>query len=197
MDPDASDWGSVDSSGRTTESRPFRRRAIKATRFRIRTLLIVIGLAAVVMAGIAFALRRPGRPYSAVFSRFDPVAILSSQPGISVEGVAGSGTFHKRAGGAFREWRGFVKAADGRPIPPVIQRAIQGYLQAECQGGTLVSGDLTDHATEQSSPARVASHGLFLFNEGDRHGELHVWLFPDSSGSGLGYAIGLVEEPLE
>ncbi len=149
------------------------------------------------MAGITFALRRPGRPYSVVFDRFDPVAIFSSQPGISVQGVTGSGTFNKRAGGAFREWRGFIKATDGRPVPPVIQRAIENYLQKECQGSALVTGNLTDHATEQSSPARVASHGLFLFNESDRHGEMHVWLFPDSSGSGLGYAIGLVEEPLE
>jgi hypothetical protein len=149
------------------------------------------------MAGITFALRRPGRPYSVVFDRFDPVAIFSLQRGISVQGVKGSGTFHKRAGGAFREWRGFIKATDGRPISPLVQRAIQGYLEKECQGSSLVTGNLTDHATEQSAQAQVASHGLFLFNERDRHGELHIWLFPDSSGTGLGYAIGLVEEPLE
>ncbi len=152
------------------------------------------------MAGIAIALRRlaPARGYSVVFDRFDPVVIFAAQPGISVQGVTGSGTFNMRVRGAFREWRGFVKTSDGRPIPPMIQQAIENRLQKQCQGRfSLVTGSLADHAVEQSHPANVASHGLFLFNEADRHGEMHVWLFPDSSGSGLGYVIALVEEPLD
>ncbi len=174
-----------------------RRRTIKAPKLRIRSLLMIIALTALVMAGITFALRRPGRPYSTVFERFDPAAIFSSQPGVSVQGVTGNGRFNMRLGGSFKEWRGFIRIADGRPIPPMIQQAIEKYLQKECQGSSLVTGNLTDHAVEQLSPAQVASHGRFVFNQGDRHGELHVWLFPDSSSTGVGYAICLQEEPLE
>jgi hypothetical protein len=156
-----------------------------------------MALAALVMAGIAFALRRLGRPYSTVFDGFDPVLIFSSQPGVTVQGMTGSGTFNMRLGGSFKEWRGFNKIADGRPIPPMIQQTITKYLQKECQGSSLVTGNLSDHAVEQLSPVQVPPHACFIFNQGDRHGEMHVWLFPDSSGSGVGYAICVQEEPLE
>jgi hypothetical protein len=164
-------------------------------KMRLRSILIIVALAALVMAGVVTALRRPGRPYSTVFQRFDPAAIFSIHPGVSVDAVTGTGSFNKRLGGSFREWRGFIKTADSAQIPSMIQQSIEKYLQKECQGSSLVTGNLTCHAIEQHSPVHVASHGLFLFNEGDRHGELHVWLFPDQSGAGMGYAICLEEEP--
>jgi hypothetical protein len=94
------------------DSSALRTRTIKAPHFYIRNLLISVGLTARIMAGIALALRRAGSPKSVIFDRFDPVAIFSAQPGISVQGVTGSGSVRKREGGAFREWRGFIRTSD-------------------------------------------------------------------------------------
>ena len=58
---------------------------MKPTRFRIRTLLIAIALAALIMAGVAMVMRRPVRPYSAVFAGLDPVVLLDSKPGYQVK----------------------------------------------------------------------------------------------------------------
>lgn len=170
---------------------------MKAPQIRIRSLLIIVALSALVFAALAFVLRRPGRPYSTVYTGFDPVSLFSTQPGFSVHGVTGNGTFNMRFGGSFREWRGFIKNADDGSVAPMIQEAIEKYLTKSCSGSSLVTGSLTLRANGQPSDAQVPSHGLFVYNEGDRHGELHIWLFPDSSGSGVGYAVSLQEEPLE
>jgi hypothetical protein len=150
----------------------------------------------VAVSVLVFAGRPALRPHSAFFDHFDPVALFDRYPGYSVEGVTGSGTFHMSRGAAFREWRGFVKSADADLIPAMAQHAIDEYLWSS-DSHTLVIGDLTAHAREQPLAVQVPSHGLFLFNQGGRHGELHVWLFPDSSGTGVGYAISLHEEPLD
>jgi hypothetical protein len=67
---------------------------ISIYKMRLRSILIIVALAAVVMAGVVTALRRPGRPYSTVFQRFDPAAIFSIHPGVSVDAVTGTGSFN-------------------------------------------------------------------------------------------------------
>ena len=174
-----------------------RRWAISRPQVRIRTLLIVIAVSALILAGLALALRRNGRPYSTVFANFDPVALFSTPPEFSVQGITGNGSFNLRLGGSFKEWGGFIKTTEGGLVPPMIQAAIEKYLTMECSGSSLVTGNLTYGAIGQPADTQVPSYGRFVFNQGDRHGELHVWLFPDSSGSGVGCAIALQEEPLE
>src|SRR5947209_4748544 len=91
---------------------------MKASRIRIRSLLIVIALAALIMAGIANVLKRPGRPYSTVFSGLDPVALLASQPGYNVKNGTAWNVFNTSRGYAFKEWRGVITA----PIDPPVRQ---------------------------------------------------------------------------
>ena len=169
---------------------------MKPPRVRLRTLLILVGLAALVMAGVAMALRRPGRPYSIVFDKFDPVALLAAQPGFSVRGVTGSGIFNKARGGAFREWRGIITTPDDPLTLRTIQDRLDEYVKKVSQGRYHIEGMLEEVPTRPSRPPRLPSHLLFMFNEGDRHAEMHVWLFPDLTGPAIGYAISLQEGPL-
>jgi hypothetical protein len=53
---------------------------MKAPRVRLRTLLLVIALSAVILAGVAGWLKRPIRPHSSVFTGLDPLALLGSKP---------------------------------------------------------------------------------------------------------------------
>src|SRR5215218_7394799 len=96
-----------------------------APRFRLRSLLILIALSALLMAGVAMALRRSGRPYSTVFARFDPEAVLAQPPGYSVQGITGSNTFNTRLGYAYREWRGVVTAPNDPSVRQTIQKLIE------------------------------------------------------------------------
>jgi hypothetical protein len=108
--------------------------------------------------------------------------------------VRGGWTFNARRGYAYKEWRGFVTAPDARSIPQVIQKAIEGYLEKKSRGRFHREGDLAGDGNRPPSHAQLPSHAMFGFNQGEWHGDLHVWLFPDSSGSGAGYAIFLREE---
>jgi hypothetical protein len=170
---------------------------MKAPQVRLRSVLILIALVALLMAGVATALKRPGRPYSTVFAGFDPVVLLASRPGYTVKGVVGWNVFSANRGYAFREWRGVVTAPNDPSIRHVIQKSIEGYIEQESHGRCHTEGALACEPHETSQYGQFPAHALFMFNEGDRHGDLHVWLFPDSSGSGVGYAIFLREEPFE
>jgi hypothetical protein len=170
---------------------------VKAPRVRIRSLLIVIALAALIMAGVVTALRRPGRPYSNVFAGFDPVALLGSQPGYRVQGVSGWNVFNTSRGYAFKEWRGIITTPNDPSVRQTIQDSIERYIAEECQGRCHTQGSLAGMPHELPQVVGMPTHAVFVFNEGDRHGDLHVWLFPDSSGSTVGYAIFLREEPFD
>jgi hypothetical protein len=160
-------------------------------------VLIVIVLAALLMAGIANALRRPVRPYSSVFGGFDPVVAVAARSGYTVQGVAGWNVFDVKGGYAFKEWRGVVAAPNDPPVCRVIQKAIEGYVEKVSQGHCHTDGTLSGEPNDASQFGRTPSHAVFTFNERERHGELHVWLFPDSSGSRVGYAIFLRDVPFE
>ncbi len=170
---------------------------MKAPRFRIRSLLIVTAIAAFILAGVATALRRPGRPYSKIFAGFDPIALLGSKPGCQVQGVAGWNVFNASRGYAFKEWRGIVTIPNDPSVRQTIQQAIEDYVARECQGRFHTEGSLAGMPHESPQITGMPTHALFMFNEGDRHGDLHVWLFPDSSASSVGYAIFLREEPFD
>src|SRR3954469_12729465 len=105
------------------------------------------------MAGVTMALRRPKRPYSTVFARFEPADLLSQRPGYSVAdaGVRGGGTFNMRIGYAYKEWRGFIRAPDDPAIRQTIQKAIEGYLQKETRGRFHTEGDLAGDRNDPPS----------------------------------------------
>ena len=171
---------------------------MKPTRFRIRTLLIAIALAALIMAGVATVLRRPGRPYSTVFATLDPVALLGSKSGYQVRVGASWNVFNTSQGYAYKEWRGVVRAPGDPSLRQTIQSAIEAYIEKLSKGrchteGSLITGEPYQSPTDDDLP----THAVFMFNEDDRHGELHGWLFPDSSGSSVGFAFFLRDLPFQ
>src|SRR3954454_8838098 len=103
-------------------------------RFRLRSLLVLIALTAVLLAGVAKLLKRPGRPYSTVLARFDPVTLLAARPGYAVQGVAGGATFNTSWGYAFKEWRGVVTAPNDPSVRQTIQESIERYLEKASEG---------------------------------------------------------------
>ena len=170
---------------------------MKLPRLRLRSLLILIALVAMVMAGVATALRIPRRPYSSVYAGFDPVALLSSASGYySVRGVSGWNVFNAVDGYAYKEWRGVVTGPIDPSVPGTIQKSIEDYLSKASQGKCHTEGTLAGNPDEAPQSGRLPSHAVFMFNEREWHGDMHVWLFPDSSGWGIGYAIFLREERL-
>ena len=171
---------------------------MKPPRVRLRSLLIVIALAAFVMAGVVMLLRKPGSPYSTVFSGLDPVALLGSQPGYKVKGGTSWNVYNTSRGYAFKEWRGIVTAPDDPSVPRTIQKAFEDYIAKVSRGRCHTEGSLGgEPPNEPPHNADLPRHALFMFNEGDRHGDLHVWLFPDSAGSSFGFAIFLRDVPFE
>jgi hypothetical protein len=161
---------------------------------------VLIALVALVMAGVVSALRPPVRPYSSVFDRFDPRVVLALQPGYAVRGLDQPwNAFNKRGGVAYKEWRGVVDAP-GDDLPAIrgaIEAAITAYVTKVARGHCGIEGSLQPGPDDLPKDPRLPTHAMFRFNEGDRHGELHVWLVPDSSGKAVGYAIFLCDEPLE
>jgi hypothetical protein len=112
---------------------------MKAPRVRLRTLLLVIALSAVILAGVAGWLKRPVRPHSSVFTGLDPVALLGSKPGYQVKSVTTWNVFNASHGHAYREWHGIVTAPD---VPSARQ------MQSSC-GMSLTTAD-----SMSSSPER-------------------------------------------
>jgi hypothetical protein len=167
---------------------------MKTLRFRLRTILIVIALAALIMAGVATLLRRPARPYSSLFAGFDPVVLLASRPGYTVNGIGWWNGFNQVHGYAYKEWRGLVTVSNDPNAPKTIEKAIEDYVVKVSKGKWHTEGTLVGDPHESPHYKRLPTHALFMFNDREWHGDLHVWLFPDSSGSSFGYAIYLREE---
>jgi hypothetical protein len=170
---------------------------MKAPRFRLRSILIAIALAALVMAFVASKLRGPGRPYSTVFLGLDPVTLFGSQPGYEVKVGTSWNVFNAPRGYAYKEWHGFVTAPRDVSVRQTIKKAIEAYILNMSKGRCHTEGSLTGEPRDAPQIADLPSHELLMFNEGDRHGDLHVWLFSDSSGTAVGYAIFLREEPFD
>lgn len=74
---------------------------------------------------------------------------------------------------------------------PQLLGQVDGYVS---QRTTTfhVEGDLP-----QSLAGKEANtHTLWMYNFGERHGELHLWLFPFPDGNGVAFAVYQFEEPL-
>jgi hypothetical protein len=170
---------------------------MKAPRVRLRTLLLVIALSAVILAGVAGWLMRPVRPHSSVFTGLDPVALLGSKPGYQVKSVTTWNVFNASHGHAYREWHGIVTAPDVPSAREMNQEAFEGYVGKLTHGAYHTEGSLNGGPSETPQDSDLPKHVKFGFNEGDRQGELHIWLFPDSSGTSVGFAIFLRDEPYD
>ena len=104
----------------------------------------------------------------------------------------GAEPYNTARGYGYREWHGFIEAQDDPALPETILRAIDAYIKRESRG----KYDNTDWtwALDYHLDARIPRHTRIMFNQGEWHGDMRIWLFPDSSGAGVGYAIFLRQD---
>ena len=121
---------------------------MKVPQCRLRSLLVLITLTALLLARVAKLLWRSGRPYSTVLAQFDPVTILASRPGYTVQGIAGGATFSISWGYAFKEWRGVVTASNDPSIRQTIQQSLESYVEKVSQGRFHTEGTLAGDPNE-------------------------------------------------
>ena len=161
-----------------------RRPAIKIFQFRIRSLLIAVALAGLILAVLASYWRTPSRPYSTVFARFEPADLIWPRAGYTVHdtGLRGGGSSNPTRGDAEREWRGFIEALADPALSKTIMQVIDAYIKRESKGRYSNWG--LSAKPEPHLDARVPRHAEIMFNQGEWHGEMQIWLFPDSGGAG-------------
>ena len=162
---------------------------------RLRSLLIVVAVAALVLAGLARWLRTPARPYSTVFAQFEPAALVWPHAGYTVRaaGPRGGGTFNTVSGYAYREWHGVIEATDDPALPQTFVAGIAAFMKAASQNHSSAWGD---YIHNPAPDPQLPSHSHILFNQAEWHGEVQIWLFPmaERSATRYGYAIFLRED---
>ena len=154
----------------------------------------MVALASLILAGLAAFMRTPSRPFSTVFAQFEPADLVWPHAGYSVQdtGVRGGGTFNTARGYAYKEWHGFILAPSDPGLPRTIIRVIDAYIKRASQGkyGTRKTTGAPGHPQD----LRIPKHTEIIFNQGEWHGEMQIWIFPNSSDTGVGYAIFLRED---
>ena len=75
---------------------------------------------------------------------------------------------------------------------PQLLGPVDGYVSRRTTT-FHVEGDLPQSLTGNEA----ITHTLWMYNRGERHGELHLCLFPFPDGSGVAFAIYQFEEPLK
>jgi len=122
---------------------------------------------------------------------FDPVAAFR-QHGYTIENEAlGEGIRNPVYGYGWRSWCGVLtgtqQPADCKGIALVLRDALNKTL------GSGPGDELTYKATD--SKGHPVS-GMLLYNQGEVHGDVFVWLTPDAANTTVSYVIYVREERL-
>jgi hypothetical protein len=123
---------------------------------------------------------------------FDPVAAFRKQ-GYTVQGEArGEGIRNEVHGYGWQSWCGILSGTekpvtlDGAAV--VIRDELKRILNGSPLDGLPIS---------QSRSADQPLTGMLRYNKDDAHGDMHVWLMPDSSGTNVSYVIFVREQRLK
>jgi hypothetical protein len=73
-----------------------------------------------------------------------------------------------------------------------LLRQVDGYVSQR-----TTKFHLEDDLPQFLTGKEATTHTLWMYNCGERHGELHVWLFPLPDGNGAAFAVYQIEEPLK
>ncbi len=169
---------------------------MKLPQFRLRSLLLLIAVSAVLLTVAVWWLRPSHRPYSTVLDKFDPKSVLQA-PGWTVQGIERGATFNIPGGYASKSWRGVITVPNDPTVRAAVQSAVEKYVAKLTEGRYHSEGTLTDGPPQVPKYAGLPAQTLLMYNEQEWHGEMHIWLFPDSSATRFGYAILLREELLK
>jgi hypothetical protein len=159
---------------------------LKANGRLMSSLTIVVALLFVGVAGCG----KSKYTFSSIHNGFDPENNFR-QNGFIVnrETHSGSGVSNPPYGYAWTSWQGVMTTTKtngcdlaGNLLCDAIKNSTQQWHE-----------ELTDTTRPAGSPLV----GLIMYNKDGMHGEIHVWLLPDSTGTNINYVIFLREEPFK
>ena len=128
--------------------------------------------------------------FSPVYREFEPKVLLKAGAA-TPDDTQDRGSWNTKTLRGSRQLRGILpEAPEENPCAEILRRvdsfiaARKGKFSPEGQLPGSVRGD------------RKHVYGMWMYNCQDRHGEIHLWLFPDSADGTIAFAAHLYEEDL-
>lgn len=127
--------------------------------------------------------------FSPVYKEFDskvwqPVAKPSNQT------PKQTGSWNSKTKRGSMQISGMLELSSPGNLPQMLGQ-VDGYVSQRTTQ-FHVEGDLP----QSLAGKEATTHTLWMYNCGERHGELHLWLFPFPDGNGVAFAVYQFEEPL-
>jgi hypothetical protein len=123
---------------------------------------------------------------------YDPEAGLRQRGHVVRTGTGRNGVQNAKAGYAWQSWQGVLtapKESGGCEAAAVIVRDSLNKV---------LGGSCLDELTQQPGRARGQPlSGLLRYNQDGMHGDVHVWLIPDTSETTISYVIFVREEKMK
>jgi hypothetical protein len=157
-----------------------------------RTRLLVYTCLGIIFLGASNGCK--WRPASYTFSpviegKFEPVKALETA-GYEVKMRARGETVRNPTYGyGWQSWCGVVVSSD----KPVACRAIAETVRDELDRA-IESQSLDELTGRYDDQSLLPLSGMLRYNKGNMHGDVHVWLTPDSAQGSVNYVIYLREE---
>ena len=127
--------------------------------------------------------------FSPVYKEFDlkvwqPVAKPSGQT------PKQTGSWNSKTKRGSTQISGMLEVSSPGNLPQLLGQ-VDGYVSQRTTK-FHVEGDLPQSLTSNEA----TTHTLWMYNCGERHGELHLWLFPFPDDNEVAFAVYQFEEPL-
>ena len=123
---------------------------------------------------------------------FDPVATFRQQGYTIQTDARGEGIRNAEYGYGWQSWCGVLTGAQKQPDCAAIAVLIRDTLNKTLSSGSL--DELTvGAARSEGSPLT----GMLRYNKDSVHGDMHVWLMPDTTNAAVSYVIFVREERLK
>ena len=140
---------------------------------------------------IAGCVQLPDTTPSPAFNAFSVTQMLS-EGRFRVQELPGERTTNSATGRAQVIEHGIITSpASEFPCYRVYQ-LVKKCLDTAAGGSAHQEGWIPQAPEHPGGPVRITT----FYNQGRRHGEMHLWLFPNADESQIHYALHLVEEPL-
>jgi len=144
----------------------------------------------VLIAPVFASCNRKAGSFSAAFANFNPQSEFS-RLGYSTERTPqNSGVRNDVQMYGWHSWSGTLSLPTGTNGCDVVAAVIYRTLTNSLKGGAL------DELTRVQRTPGMPLHGMLRYNQNNIHGDVFVWLIPDSQETNISYAILLREEPL-
>lgn len=136
------------------------------------------------------------RIFSPLYQQFDAASMTI--PGSAPKDVKQENSWNTASLRGSRELHGVIEFKPGAATTFDVFRAVHRAVDAVTHKHHVEGADprLPADAEPVLNDGKSPTYAMWMYNWENRHGELHVWLFPYPGGAKIGFAVHLLEETL-